>query len=321
MNIPTGKGAVDITCSVWKPWRTATWPQSISIEDQVKAAIGLGAKAIAIKGTNLEWVYGAKENLGWPYNKYSNDHIEIEARANGLEIDLWCWVDCKNPAAQAQVIKDAVARWNPRNVKLDVEGGVAKKYAYNTGAFLRSLGRLYRHNGVSVKVWLQSYRRPDLHREIAWNKWLSYIGHDGLYLLEGVAPQAYYIGSQESVYDYTRMINAYGKLEAEINRTFNWHVTLPTFREHGWQPTAESLEKGISFLRDTLGDRLVGVDYWRLGSLMTEQFKDVMAMLIGYDWGEGNSVPNPVPFEELPEPKRWNIVGDDLRNRGIIDYT
>ena len=311
--------AIDISCSVWKPWKVATWPQNMPIDVQVYAAMSLGAKAIAIKGTNREWVYGAKENLPWPYNKYSNDHIEIEAKARGLEFDLWCWVDCKNPAAQAKVIKDAVARWNPRNVKLDVEGGVAKKYAYNTGAFLRSLGRLYRHDGTPIKVWLQSYRRPDLHREIAWNKWLSYTGQDGLYLLEGIAPQAYYIGTQDSIADYRRMIIAYDVLEREINRILDWHVTLPTFSEHGWKPTADSLEAGISFLRDTLGDRLVGVDYWRLGWLMKDQFKDVMAMLTDYDWGDEKPEPEPIPFEQRPEPERWEIVGGDLRHRGVIN--
>ena len=310
---------MDIVCSVWKPWRTATWPQNISIEAQVNAALALKSNAIAIKGTNREWVYGAKENLVWPYNKYSNDHIEIEAKANGLEIDLWCWVDCQDPAAQAQAIKDAAARWNPRNVKLDVEGGIAKKYAYNTGAFLRSLGRLYRHDGTPVKVWLQSYRRPDLHREIAWNKWLTYVGQDGLYLLEGIAPQAYYVGTQDSIADYKKMIVEYGKLEMEINRTLNWFVTLPTYREHGWQPTPDSLEAGISFLQDTLADRLVGFNFFRLGCLMNSQLTDVWTMLLAYDWGEEEEQePEPIAFEERPEPERWAIVGDDLRDRGVI---
>ena len=310
----------DIVTSVWRPWRTATWPKNISIKAQVDAALSLNSNAIAIKGTNREYVYGAKENLVWPFNKYSNDHIEIEAKARGLEIDLWCWVDCQNPAAQAQAIKDAVARWNPRNVKLDVEGRIAKKYAYNTGAFLRSLGRLYRHDGTPVKVWLQSYRRPDLHREIAWEKWLTYIGTDGLYLLEGIAPQAYYKGSQQGAYDYSRMNNAYRNLEAEINRTLKWHVTLPTFREDGWMPTAESLEEGIEFLRDALEERLIGVDYFRLGWLMDDLFVDIFEMLNEYSWGGEEHEPEPILFEERPEPERWKIVGDDLRDRGVIDY-
>jgi len=310
---------VDLVVSVWKPWNLAAWPNSISIEDQINTAVTIGVRAIAIKGTNRDWIYGAKENLPWPHNKSSNDHLEQEAKAQGLEVDLWCWVDCKDPASQARAIKDAVARWNPRNIKLDVEGGVAKQYAYNTGAFLRSLGRLYRHDGTPIKVWLQSYRRPDLHPEIAWHKWLTYVGQDGLYLLEGVAPQAYYIGTQNSVADYKRMISAYGKLEMEIYRHLNWHVTLPTFSEHGWQPTADSLEAGISFLRDTLGDRLVGVDFWRLGWLMTDQFFDVKTMLLAYDWGEEEPEPEPIPFEERPEPERWGIVGDDLRARSVIN--
>ncbi|MCK4829058.1 hypothetical protein KA005_75745, partial [bacterium] len=59
---------VDLVVSTWKPWRTATWPQNISVEDQVKAALALDARAIAIKGTNKTYVYGAKENLSWLYN-------------------------------------------------------------------------------------------------------------------------------------------------------------------------------------------------------------------------------------------------------------
>jgi len=310
---------IDVVVSTWKPWRVATWPRFISIEDQIKSAMDLNVKAIAIKGVNNIYIYGAKENLAWPYNKYSNDAIEIEAKANGLSIDLWAWIDCRNPAAQAQTIKNAVARWNPRNVKLDVEGGVAKRYACNTGAFLRSLGRLYRHDGTPVKVWLQSYRRPDLHRAIAWHKWLTYTDQAGIYLLEGVAPQAYYAGTQDSINDYARMLGAYDKLELETHRTFDWHVTLPTYQEHGWQPTADSLEAGISFLRNELGDRLKGVDFFRLGWLMSEQLTDIRVMLAIYDWGDGEEPEPEIPFEQRPEPERWKVVGGDLRRRGVIN--
>ena len=94
---------LDIVCSVWKPWSTATWSQYISIEEQVRTAIILGARAIAIKGTNREWIFGAKEKMLPPGNKYSNDHMEQEAKAQGLEVDLWCWVDCRHPAEQAKV--------------------------------------------------------------------------------------------------------------------------------------------------------------------------------------------------------------------------
>lgn len=313
----------EIVASVWKPWRVATWPQFVPLDKQVEGALALGADAIAIKGTNRGVIYGARENFlpTSPYRKYSNDDLEIVAKAQGLGVDLWCWVDLKDPAKQARVVQDATARWNPRNVKIDIEGSIAKRYIKNTGAFLRSLGRLCRHDGTPVKVWLQSYRRPDLHRDkINWRKWLTYTGQDGEYLLDGVAPQAYYKHSQDSIGDYERMLKAHVKLEAEIGRRdLLWHVTLPTFKEHGWYPTAKSLEDGINFLRAELGDRLVGVDYWRLGWLFEKTGREVFEMLVAYDWGKEEPEPEPKKFEELPEKERWEIVGYDLRNRGVIN--
>jgi len=312
-------GKIDLVVSVCKPWSLATWPNHILIEDQVNAAVVLGVRAVAVKGTNREWVYGAEENLPWPHNKYSNDHLEQEAKAQGLEVDLWCYLSLRQPAVEAGAVKQANTRWNPRNIYLDVQGH-AKPYGDNTGAFLRSLGRLYRHDGTPVKVRLQSYRRPSLHPEIAWVKWLTYVGQDNLYIIDGISPQAYYVGTQDSIADYSKMLLDYEKIEAEIRRTLVWHVTLPTYREHGWQPTADSLEVGINFLRDELGDRLVGFNFYRLGWLMDERLSDVWAMLLAYDWGPGEEPePEPTPFEQRPEPERWGIVGDDLRHRGVIN--
>ena len=310
---------LDLVVSVWKPWNLALPPNRISIADQVRMAVTLGVRAIAIKGTNRNVIYGAKEKMPWPYNKYSNDHIEIEARANGLEVDLWVWVDCKSPGVQAEVVRQAAARWNPRRIYIDHEGGIAKAYAYNTGAFLRSLGHLYRHDGTRIEMYLQSYRRPSKHPEIAWTKWFSY-KKDGVYIINGVAPQAYYVGTQDSVADYERMLIDYSRIEIAINRILKWHVTLPAYREHGWQPTPKSLEAGIDFLRNSLGNLLVGFNFFRLGWLMNEQLTGVWSMLLAYDWGNDNSVPNSVPFEEKSELEKWSVVAKDLRHRGIIDY-
>lgn len=313
----------DITVSVWMPWRTAYWPQRVSIDEQVDLALALGVDAIALKGTNKNWVWGAKENFYNPvFKKNSNDAMEQATKAAGLEVDLWCFVNLRNPAAQARVIHEAVARWNPRNVKIDIEGTVAMGYIGNTGAFLRSLGVLYRHDGTRVKIWLQSYRRPDKHREkLDWLKFLTYTDHDGIHLLDGVAPQAYYIGTQHSVGDYTRMLEAYADLERQIGRRdLLWHITLPTFKEHGWYPSAQSLEWGIDFLRQELGERLVGVDFWRLGWLFEKTGREVKEMLIAYDWGRDEPPPDPdIPFEQRPEGERWQVVGGDLRQRGVVE--
>jgi len=312
----------DITVSVWMPWRTAYWPQRVSIDQQVELALALDVDAISLKGTNRHWIWGAKENFLRTsiFRKNSNDTMERATKDAGLAVDLWCYITLKDPARQAQAIRDAVARWNPRNVKIDIEGTIAKQYIANTGAFLRSLGVLYRHDGTRVKVYLQSYRRPDLHMDkIDWRKWLTYTDHDGVYLLDGVAPQAYYKHSQDSVSDYTRMLAVHRVLERDIGRhDLLWHVTLPTFKEHSWYPTAQSLEWGIDFLRQELGERLVGVDFWRLGWLFEKTGQEVKEMLMAYNWGGEEPVEPETPFEQRPEGERWQVVGGDLRQRGVI---
>lgn len=314
----------EVVCSVWMPWRVAYYPQRVSIKRQVDLAVALGADQISMKGTNRSWVWGAEENFLNPiFKKNSNDAMEREAKARGLGIDLWCYVDLEKPVEQAQRIQEATLRWNPRNVKIDIEGSRAASYYKNAGIFLRTLGTLRRHDGTRVKVWLQSYRRPDKHREkLDWKKFLTYKSQDGIYLVDGIAAQAYYVGTQDSVADYGRMLFHYDKLEKNIGRRdLPWHITLPTYKEWGWYPTPESLEAGIDFLRDELGDRLVGVDFWRLGWLFEKLGIPVAEMLISYDWGEAEPEPDPdpVPFEERPEPERWEVVGGDLRARGVVN--
>ena len=298
---------MEIFVSTWQPWATARWPQKKSIKEQVDLALALGVDAISMKGTNGGIIWGAKENMSFLYAANSNDALEKEVKAQGMKVALWCWVDCEYPAPQARAIQEAVARWNPITVKLDVEGDKAKANAFNTGAFLRSMGPLKRHDGSRVRVYLQSYRRPDLHREIAWKSWLTYKDPSGVYYLDGIAPQAYYAGTQDSVADYTRMVKAYRSLERDFGRVFDWHVTLPTYREYGWQPTPESLLDGIAYLREELKERLVGLDYWRLGCLLEEGFKDILVALMSLDFGDEEPTPESVP-EPTPEPKIVDVL-------------
>ncbi len=183
----------EILCSVWMPWRVAWYPQRVSIERQVDLAVALDADAISIKGTNRSWVWGAEENFLKTsiFRKNSNDAMEREAKARGLGVDLWCYVDLEKPVEQAQKVREATLRWNPRNVKIDIEGSRAASYYKNAGIFLRTLGTLRRHDGTRVKVWLQSYRRPDKHREkLDWKKFLTYKSQEGIYLVDGIAAQA-----------------------------------------------------------------------------------------------------------------------------------
>ena len=195
----------------------------------------------------------------YPYARgKSNDDLELLAKQNNLPVQLWCFPYLQDPAVSAIAINDAIARWNPTDVFLDVELWYAKNYPYNTGAFLRSLGQ------VNVRFWLQSYRRPDYHPKIVWNKWLTYKDLNGKYIIHGVAPQAYPIGSQRFADDFARMVREYDKILTTANRrNIPWFPTLPTFSEHGWEPTLPAMVGGVDYLKNELGDRLVGLNFWQ----------------------------------------------------------
>jgi hypothetical protein len=321
-----------IQASVWKPWANAVIDRH-PIDDQVAMCQRLQADSVSIKGTNGIWVYGAKENFSALsiYRAHSNDAMEQAAKAAGLGVDMWCYVHLQYPDLEADAIHRAAKRWNTRRIKIDIEGE-AKIHQANTGAFLRSLDsvRYFDAQGVAQRceVYLQSYRRPDLHPEILWQKWLTYKAQDGQHIITGMAPQAYPIGSHDFPGDYKRMFDANmfelaraGRLDAP------WHVTLPTFRESGWNPTADDLVEGIDWLRDALGIRLVGVDYWRIGQLWEPWGMPVAEALMMYDWGEvapgtGVEEPGPAPepaFLDRPEPERWEVVRGDLVERGVVE--
>ena len=312
-----------IQASTWRPWVSAVWDRH-SIADQVALCQKLQADSVSIKGTNGIYVYGAKENFNpvSVYKNHSNDALEQAAKEVGLEVDMWCWVDMKYPDREAEAIHKAVKRWNTKRVKIDVEH-TAKTNKANTGAFLRALDSLqYVENGAfrRCEVYLQSYRRPDYHPDILWQKWLTYRADDGQYIISGLAPQAYPIKSHDFPADFKRMIETnMVELQKAGRQDVPWHVTLPTFRESGWNPTVKDLVDGIDYLRAALGKDLVGVDYWRIGQLWESWGVDAADALLMYDWGDEEDNPAPAAFLEMPEPERWGIVRDDLTHRGVIE--
>ena len=293
---------MNIQASMWQPWRNVVYGRH-SIDDQLTLCKRLQADSISIKGTNGRAVYGAAENFRAVsiFKKYNNDVVEQAAKAAGLGVDIWCWVDMRYPDLEADAIHRAVKRWNPKRVKIDVEH-TAKINRANTGAFLRSLGILRRHDGSRCEVYLQSYRRPDLHPEILWQKWLTYQA-EGLFIITGLAPQAYPIGSQDFVLDFKKMVVANATILLRANRRdIVWHVTLPTFHEKGWHPTPGALITGIDFLCNDLGEHLVGVDYWRIGQLWSTWGEELVRALALYDWGN--------PEEPDPEDDGPKIASD-----------
>ncbi len=54
-----------------------------------------------------------------------------------------------------------------------------------------------------------------------------------------------------------------------------WFPTMPTFSEWGWTPRVDDMIKGCDYLKDRLGDRLVGFNFWRQGFLFKPEFEPI----------------------------------------------
>ncbi len=187
--------------STWRPWTNT----QVTLQQRVDMALAAQAE-ICIKGSNSQYLYGVDSwNIFkvFPYKDKSNDDLERLCKANGVKVQLWDFPYLQYPSGSARAVNDSIARWNPADVWLDIEGGYAKKYPGSTGPFLRALGN------ATVRYWLQSYRRPDLHPEILWSKWLKYKDPAGKYIIHGLGPQAYPIHSTDWEADFKRMVDEY----------------------------------------------------------------------------------------------------------------
>ena len=249
---------------------------SVSLQDLVDQARVANAE-ICIKGSNATYVYGPDTwNIFkvWPYKGKSNDDLERLCKQNNVKVQEWNFPYLQYVAGSARANNDAIARWNPADVFWDIEGRYAKDYPGNTGPFLRSTGN------VTVRYWLQSYRRPDLHREIRWNKWLTYKDPMGKYIIHGVGPQAYPIWSTDWPADFKRMVDEYEKLLAAAGRpNIPWFPTLPTFSERGWTPRVDDMIHGVDYLKSRLGERLVGLNFWRQDFLFKPEYAGILSYI------------------------------------------
>jgi hypothetical protein len=282
--------------STWKPWTTTT----ISLQDRVDMAKEARAE-ICMKGSNGTGLYGPNTWLIFkipPYKGKSNDDLELTCKQsdNNVKVQLWCFPYLKYPQGSADAVNEAITRWNPTDVFLDAEGWWAKDYPSNTGPFLRALG------DVKVRFWLQSYRRPDYHPQIQWEKWLTYVDSSSQFIIHGLGPQAYPLDSQDFVSDYTRMVAAYAELLDQVGRPdMPWFPTMPTFSQGGWTPTVEAMMGGCDYLIEELGDRLIGFNFWRQEYL----FKPEWIYMLRYINTLASDVPQP------PQPIPQNVYIHD----------
>ena len=277
-----------VNLSTWKQvWTNRT----LTLQERVDQALKTNAE-ICIKGSNATGLYGP-ETWGifrvWPYKGKSNDDFERLCKDYGVKVQLWDFPYLQWPQGSANAVNESIARWNPQDVWLDVEGRYAKNYPGGTGPFLRGLGV------ARVKFWLQSYRRPDYHPEIKWNKWLTYKDPQGKYIIHGLGPQAYPIGSDDWPADFERMVDEYEEILGPIGRLdMPWYPTLPTFTEGGWTPQVDDMIAGVDYLVQRLGSRLKGFNFWRQEFL----FKPEYAPILDYIGTLATPEPGPEPRDD-----------------------
>ena len=250
---------------------STTWPWTtigLTIERIIQEALTLGCDEICIRATDgpTQYGLGATTKLRWA-GRTQHD-LERAAKAAGLATSIWCPITLVNPAGEAAAIREAADFYNPPAIYIDAESS-AKKNIVNLGAFLRALGRL------RARVLVQSYRRADLHGEMAWRKWLTYKDDQGSYIVDGLAPQMYPIG----VHGATRWITDLSKALLSQDREcaaaarpdMPWWPTMPAFiggtfegQTTPWAPEPEDLLAAVEWLKGALGERLRGLNFWSL---------------------------------------------------------
>lgn len=283
---------------------STTWPWTLGLtpDEIVRRAVELGCSEICIRAVDGKYLYGIN---AWTRVRWSGkDHRDLAeaARKTGLTISIWCAVYLKNPTVEAETIKDAVELYDPSTVFIDAEAQAKKNIqrlasfvktssglpakgiveriitAYqpqeitaqsvvsNLRPFLQTMGRL------SCKVYLQTYRRADLHWEMQWLEWWKAKTQSSEYIIDGLAHQLYPIGwdtPEDWVSDFKRSTESHQVFLDQAGRpNLEWLPTLPTFIAGsyegvpGWRPTPQAFISGLEYLADTLNERLVGVNLW-----------------------------------------------------------
>ena len=248
------------TISTTFPWDIGT------VSDIVRHAEELKCTDICIRAVDGPSQYGIDERTRAMWNGMDHRDLEQQAKAEELTLSIWVVVYLREWKLEADAIRKAVDFYRPTAVFIDAE---RKENVENVGAFLRALGRL------PTRVYLQSFRRANLHPEMQWHKWYSYKDtQTGEYIIDGLGHQLYPIGAEtpsQWLWHFARDVNSHEKeMERAQRSELTWFPTLPTFigtafeGAPGWRPTPAAIGAAVDWLKESLGDRLVGLNFWSL---------------------------------------------------------
>jgi len=156
------------------------------------------------------------------------------ARAAGFKVRGWHYVYGIHPELEAAAIRPALSL-GITGIDVNAEAHY-KRYAL-PGAESKYMAKCREYAKPEQTFTLCSYRYPSLHREIRWQVWDE--------LLDGWSPQVYWIGSQNGAENMKGMHDEYRAFtEKPIT------PVLPTFFEHNWKPTGNSLRDAAMTARE-----------------------------------------------------------------------
>jgi hypothetical protein len=272
---------------------STTWPwdhDEFSQEDVVEHAKILGVDEICIR---------TPEYLT-PYNPDWHKRLAVMLQAEGIDVSIWPVVAFRFPAEEAAAIRSEISRYGAVRVYLDAE---IKTWASYIDEFLSALGRL------SVPVGLGSFRRANYHTEMRWQTWLK-AKVDGVYQIDFLAHQLYPIGWTHPTYWVDQFRQDIDSHEFEAGRagrpSIPWMPWMPAFvagsfegtNAVGWHPEPDELHAAIEYMKNRLGARLLGLNWWSFDShlaLLPNVYDYIEAMPSSED------PPSPVPPPTKPK--------------------
>jgi hypothetical protein len=293
-------------------WTGTRW----SFEQTIQEIVALRPDRVALRAIEGPFEYGGKlqTKVVWKGRTYRDLERALKALPAPIPVDVWGPIYLRLWEAEARLLRGTIVPYyNPPYVFLDVEGDIAQKHIANLGPFLRALGRL------PCKVYLQSYRYAPGNSWMQWEKWLKYRveapGDEpgrptGLYIIDGLAHQLYPIGeTNPSRYlaQVARDVQSHEVIAQRVGRPdIPWFPTLPAFigtgyeAAPGWKPSVEGVSLMVEWLRQNLGTRLVGINFWSLDKTLYRlpELATYIANLQLVSPETPPPAPLPVPLEE-----------------------
>lgn len=303
--------------STWKPWNLGKIADAVRILDPI-------GDHFALKTVNASYLYGMNS---WTRLTFGGDQVDFEnaLKEKGNQVSSWIVPYFKNWAVEADRIREANDLFNPVYTHWDIErfhgysGVDSNGYLLNVGAFIRRVGRL-----PGTKTFFQGPRRIYAFRNGSWipyhpevraEKFLSYTDQaTGEYIIDGIGAQLYPIGwnGTANFIDQTRMdVDSQEELLRRVGRPgLPYFPTLAAFPERGWAPTVDELDAQIEYLKDRLGDRLIGINFWT--SDWISELPDIWTYIRDLDLGE-----NPAPDPPGEDPSEWISKAERFRQKTI----